>query len=154
MTIKEGTVEAIIACGNLDYRWRNAFYCIKDNILREQGQFVGLDHQQWWDKDTPLGSDDEETLEEYAVHNHILMRYLIGSVFFHIPTDEFYYRNYNMNATKKSAHYDEMIELCTVDIQGKKKRLYDRESQETAWRALKWLIREYDSNLHSLRRLT
>lgn len=147
MKLVEGTVSAMLSCNNLSYRWMKVYYHLKDQILKTYGAFCDLTHQQWYDMTDDYYRDDNGNMvdmsEPYAVHNHILERWLLGSVFFHIPTDEFYYINYNMGVSKKSEHYSEMSERCFGTMVGKKKKSYDRADQEKAWKSLKWLMRQY-----------
>lgn len=150
-TLVSGTVDALISCNDLNYRWERAFYAIKDVIIRRYGIFVGLDRQWWYDEDHTYcemtGEDEHSQCDAYAIHVHILMRYLVGSVFFHIPTDEFYYHNYNMRVTKQSNHFDEMIPFCADWKNGKKQYCLDSQKQSAAFKSLKWLIRTYGSML-------
>ncbi len=132
-------LEDLKFCGK--FFWENKekkelFYSLKDCILINYGFQYGYTLQSWDDLDYEDEWTDNNGItyyEAYATHCHILKRYYLStqdgnyiSYQFHIPTEEFAY--YSSYPTKKSEKYDELYELITEKIEGKKKKIYLSES--------------------------
>lgn len=93
------------------------FYRIKNAILHLFGIEAGFDLQVW--KDDEYDREGDPTGYDYAVHKHVLRRYLLGGHIFHEPTAEFYYSNVN-GIVKSSPDFEAFEALCFGTIKGRK----------------------------------
>jgi hypothetical protein len=134
-------VNDLIACGEVGrylFMWSKLFYAIKDRLLLLYAVNDGVDLQIWKDAD---GYSEFE--EWHAEHRHVLARYLLLGHLFHIPTDEFYYFNFEYQAEKHSPGFFDAVCDYKQLIDGKKKYKSSKEAREESWRALKRLIRRH-----------
>jgi len=148
-----GDLEALTTANRLCdrwWKWGPLFYRLKTRLLHEYGEVDGYDLQQWGDYNREYcncawGTEPENCncggTEEYATHYHILRRWKIGDVVFHIPTSEWAYWNMSYGF-KKSDNYEALRAQVGNDIEGRKKSITSRSSPER-WRALKHLVRRY-----------
>jgi hypothetical protein len=154
--VSEQDLVDLIICGN---SWlgdrKNLFYTLKTKILETYGMPYGYALQHWddecYDNYWENPSTGEMESEWFATHHHILRRYFLStqdgrfiSHEFHIPTNEFSYWN-SYGIEKESENYGLFYEKCTDKFNGKKSRTInsDRKHQESAWQALKRLVRKY-----------
>ena len=128
------------------YPFNKLWYALKDVVLEKYGLFYGYVEQSW--EDAP----DEFWNSEGAVHRHILKEYWLSNgnvyggdefIIVHVPTNEYYYWNFDYPNDRKSDKYDELRLQVKKDMKGKKKYSYNQEDREIAWKALKRLVGKF-----------
>ena len=135
-------------CGKVGkslYPFHKVWYCLKERLLELYGYQDGYDLQIWYDKGySEYGDDPEETLAE---HCHILKRYTIQIDewihVFHIPTNEFFYFDFETQYEKSSENYDKYYNIYKNKMIGKRERVIAKDVRLDGWKSLKKLIRKY-----------
>ena len=116
-------------CGNykFDSEYEKLFYNLKNAILENYAMQYGYTLQEW--DDESYYNDDENDLDIYATHFHLLKRFFLStqdgnyiSKEFHIPTNEFRYICWaGFGFEKASDNYYELQKNVTNSFKGKKK---------------------------------
>jgi len=137
-------VAHMVNCNTVTRGWRHRklFYALKSRIVAAFAVPDGYDLQRWYDE------HDEYESQHYAVHEHILARYVLCGHVFHKPIDEFYYEQFDYpNVVKRSPDFG--LYSTKGVIEGKKRFVFDREAEAMAWWSLKRLVRKFAPLLYA-----
>lgn len=111
------------------------YYSLKTRVLQRYGMFYGYCLQKWFDSDWYDGE------KNYAEHRHILEIYYLStgdgryiSKYFHIPTDQFSYYNFEYENGKTSSRFEGLLKQCRPEFEmlGKKEYVYGEEERQAA----------------------
>jgi len=142
--IDQTDVDNLIICGRSAkwWRWSRVYYAVKDAILIKYGSFDGYDLQRWLDKGY-FECNCTNKIDTLAEHLHILKRYKLLDTYFHIPTSEYSYFNFEYQNGKRSENFYEYFKQVNGWLNGKKEYDMSIEGQAKAFRALKALLRKH-----------